>query len=178
MRCPICQETLEVVFRDNESLAKLLHEELMCPRAHYTYQYLFGDEKETYGSNDNKVSFCYSAMTPVERMRESAKMMAEVAQRVRTEDEEVQKVWNEFWRDGLKVNGRFNAWQVKRELFDGEDAKRLDKLDAWNEHLNAKNGTFYGWSADVNHNRISLSDSNLPAVDVRDAIDNLSEPPK
>lgn len=51
------------------------------------------------------------------------------------------------------------------------DTDRLDWLDGVNRHTNGRVGTTYGWKFDINHNRAALTDSNLPALSVRDAID-------
>lgn len=52
-----------------------------------------------------------------------------------------------------------------------EDAARLDWLDAVNKSANDRNGTGYGWRFDINHNRAALSDHHVPALKVRQAID-------
>lgn len=51
------------------------------------------------------------------------------------------------------------------------DTSRLDWLDAVNQRTNERIGTVYGWKFDLNHNRAALSDHNLPALTVRQAID-------
>lgn len=51
------------------------------------------------------------------------------------------------------------------------DAERLDFLDAMNRRKNEANATTYGWKLQENHNRIALTDSNIPALSVREAID-------
>lgn len=53
------------------------------------------------------------------------------------------------------------------------DTARLDWLDRVNREANARNGTVYGWRFDLNHNRaeVRLSDSNIPALPVREALD-------
>lgn len=59
------------------------------------------------------------------------------------------------------------------------DADRLDYLDTCNTGFNHRNGTRYGWKLDWNHNRIALTDHNLPPLTVREAIDasRLKAPP-
>lgn len=52
-----------------------------------------------------------------------------------------------------------------------EDRARLDWLDTVNRNANERNGTVYGWKFDINHNRASLTDHNIPALSARDAID-------
>lgn len=51
------------------------------------------------------------------------------------------------------------------------DVRRLDWLDGVNAATNARNGTIYGWRFEVNCNRAALTDHNLPALSVREAID-------
>jgi hypothetical protein len=51
------------------------------------------------------------------------------------------------------------------------DTDRLDFLDRVNANTNRRCGTTYGWKYDINHNRAALTDSNLPALTVREAID-------
>ena len=51
------------------------------------------------------------------------------------------------------------------------DTARLDWLDDVNKKINVRYGTKYGWKFDVNHNRAALSDHNVPALTVRQAID-------
>lgn len=52
-----------------------------------------------------------------------------------------------------------------------EDAERLDWLESVNLRSNERNGTVYGWKYDINHNRAALTDHNLPALTIREAID-------
>lgn len=52
-----------------------------------------------------------------------------------------------------------------------EDAARLDWLDAVNRQTNERHNTTYGWKFDINHNRAALTDHNLPALSIREAID-------
>ena len=52
-----------------------------------------------------------------------------------------------------------------------EDCKRLDWLDQVNVQINEHYGTKYGWQFDVNHNRAALTDHNIPALSVREALD-------
>lgn len=52
-----------------------------------------------------------------------------------------------------------------------EDTARLDWLDTVNMRANGWNKTVYGWKFDINHNRAALTDCNLPALTVREAID-------
>jgi len=52
------------------------------------------------------------------------------------------------------------------------DTERLDWLDRVNTGANARNGTKYGWKFDINHNRAALTDCNMPALSVREAIDS------
>jgi len=54
-----------------------------------------------------------------------------------------------------------------------EDRERLDWLDEVNRKINQDHDTEYGWRFGVNHLRaeVSLTDCNLPALDVRAAID-------
>jgi len=52
-----------------------------------------------------------------------------------------------------------------------KDAERLDWLDTVNKNANVRNGTRYGWKFDINHNRAALTDHNIPALTVRQAID-------
>lgn len=52
-----------------------------------------------------------------------------------------------------------------------EDKARLDWLDAINLRMNERNGSVYGWRYDINHNRAALTDHNLPALTIREAID-------
>jgi hypothetical protein len=51
------------------------------------------------------------------------------------------------------------------------DTRRLNWLDEVNQRTNQRTGTVYGWRFDINHNRAALTDHNLPAVMVRQAID-------
>ena len=51
------------------------------------------------------------------------------------------------------------------------DAERLDWLDDLNKKFNERTGTTYGWKLDWTCNRWALSDCNLPALTVREAID-------
>jgi hypothetical protein len=53
-----------------------------------------------------------------------------------------------------------------------EDSKRLDFLDLANKRLNDHYGTKYGWKYNINCNRASLTDSNIPALSIRGAIDD------
>lgn len=56
------------------------------------------------------------------------------------------------------------------------DSERLDFLDRCNRQMNERYGTEYGWRFDWNHNRVCmLSDSNIPAISVRDALDRAME---
>lgn len=57
-----------------------------------------------------------------------------------------------------------------------EDAARLDWLDTVNQKANERNRTVYGWKFDVNHNRAALTDHNIPALSVREAIDVARKP--
>jgi len=59
-----------------------------------------------------------------------------------------------------------------------EDKERLDWLDAVNLRMNERNGSVYGWKYDINHNRASLTDHNLPALTIREAIDCARFPEK
>jgi len=59
-----------------------------------------------------------------------------------------------------------------------EDRARLDWLDSVNLHMNERNGSVYGWKYDINHNRASLTDHNLPALTIREAIDCARFPEK
>ena len=52
-----------------------------------------------------------------------------------------------------------------------EDAARLNFLDNVNRGMNERKGTKYGWKFDINHLRAALTDCNVPALTVRDAID-------
>lgn len=56
-----------------------------------------------------------------------------------------------------------------------KDAERLDWLDDVNRRSNERNGTTYGWKFDINHNRAALTDHNLPALSIREAIDKAKE---
>lgn len=67
-----------------------------------------------------------------------------------------------------------------REALDGSsyetesrhpDTERLDWLDTVTERMNRRYGTVYGWRYDINHNRAALTDHNLPALTIRQAID-------
>jgi hypothetical protein len=51
------------------------------------------------------------------------------------------------------------------------DTDRLDWLDGVNKRANGRNSSTYGWKFDINHNRAALTDSNIPALSVRAAID-------
>jgi hypothetical protein len=51
------------------------------------------------------------------------------------------------------------------------DTERLDFLDRLNTNMNRRYRTTYGWGLDINHNRTALTDCNLPALTVREAID-------
>ena len=51
------------------------------------------------------------------------------------------------------------------------DSERLDWLDDLNKKFNERTGTTYGWKLDWTCNRWALSDCNLPALTVREAID-------
>jgi hypothetical protein len=53
------------------------------------------------------------------------------------------------------------------------DKERLDWLDEANQALNEMHGTQYGWKYDANHNRcqIAITDCNIPALSIRQAID-------
>jgi hypothetical protein len=51
------------------------------------------------------------------------------------------------------------------------DTSRLNWLDEVNRRANERNGTVYGWRFDINHNRAALTDHNLPALTIRQAID-------
>ena len=51
------------------------------------------------------------------------------------------------------------------------DTERLDYLDALNKKLNDHYGNKYGWRLDMNFNRVSLTDSNIPPLTIREAID-------
>lgn len=59
-----------------------------------------------------------------------------------------------------------------REVLPNEvtDSQMLDFLDEMNKQKNERNGSRYGWRLEENHNRIALTDSNFPALSVRDAI--------
>jgi hypothetical protein len=52
-----------------------------------------------------------------------------------------------------------------------KDEERLDWLDAANKRTNERMGTVYGWRFDIKHNRAALTDHNLPALTVREAVD-------
>jgi hypothetical protein len=56
-----------------------------------------------------------------------------------------------------------------------EDRDRLDWLEGVTARTNARNFTTYGWRYDINHNRASLTDCNLPALSIRAAIDAASQ---
>jgi|SRR5581483_3930796 len=55
--------------------------------------------------------------------------------------------------------------------FPSEDTVRLNYLDLRNQRKNERTGSNYGWKLEENHNRIALSDHNLPKLTVRQAID-------
>lgn len=82
-----------------------------------------------------------------------------------------------MWRDdAVKI-----LEELRRENFSKDiriaaleaDTKRLDFLDRVNTNLNKQYGTTYGWKFDVNHNRcrVWLEDMHIPALSVRDALD-------
>lgn len=62
-----------------------------------------------------------------------------------------------------------DAWYWSEIL---KDIRRLNFLHLANKHMNERNRTVYGWKLEANHNRIALTDHNLPALSVRQAIDN------
>lgn len=62
------------------------------------------------------------------------------------------------------------AEEVRRLRTQPDDTRMLDWLDEVNRDANIRNGTEYGWRFDINHNRAALTDHNLPALDVRAAI--------
>lgn len=70
-----------------------------------------------------------------------------------------------------KPNGFKMGKSDRRGESPAADSARLDWLDEANRRANARNGTVYGWRVDVNHNRMALTDHNLPALSVRQAID-------
>lgn len=51
------------------------------------------------------------------------------------------------------------------------DTDRLNWLDSVMVNANARNGTCYGWRFDINHNRAALTNNNIPALNIREAID-------
>lgn len=64
------------------------------------------------------------------------------------------------------------ALSLPRQKGDVEkDTLRLNWLDEVNQRSNKYNGTVYGWRYDINHNRAQLSDHHIPALSVREAID-------
>lgn len=65
-----------------------------------------------------------------------------------------------------------DAWYWNEIL---KDIRRLSFLHLANKHMNEHNRTVYGWRLEANHNRIALTDHNLPALSVREAIDDAME---
>lgn len=65
-----------------------------------------------------------------------------------------------------------DAWYWQEIVNRLQDARRLDFLDRANHHMNQHYGTVYGWKLEANQNRIALTDHNLPALTVRQAIDS------
>jgi hypothetical protein len=63
------------------------------------------------------------------------------------------------------------ACSAEKMLENKKDSERLDWLDKKNSAMNERCGSNYGWKFDVNHNRIALTDHNLPKHTVREAID-------
>lgn len=85
------------------------------------------------------------------------------------------KLPEQSWGD--KVLTRAEAAEARATAAE-EDAARLDWLDAVNLRTNERNGNVYGWRYDINHNRAALSDHNLPALTIREAIDSARFPDK
>lgn len=67
-----------------------------------------------------------------------------------------------------ELNGEHSAVETESRH---PDTERLDWLDTVTERMNRRYGTVYGWRYDINHNRAALTDHNLPALTIRQAID-------
>lgn len=72
---------------------------------------------------------------------------------------------------GSKINTSKGPRIVQPQERVNTDTDRLNWLDAVMVNANARNGTCYGWRFDINHNRAALTDNNIPALNIREAID-------
>lgn len=84
--------------------------------------------------------------------------------------------------DAFGLTQRFQELEKERDRLQtelevaSEDSGRLDWLDQVNRRSNDQNNTVYGWKFDINHNRAALTDCNIPALTVREAIDAARHP--